>query len=137
MRVMKTRQHGMTFWGVLFIFGFIAVVVLFTLRAFPLYNEKMQVISAMNAVTQRPDASKLTTKNIRKYFLRNIEATTNLERFTDKSVKELVKVIKPKKRGQAKVLHVKFKATSPLAADLFLLLEFDERMEIRGPNEGE
>ncbi|MCZ6525910.1 MAG: DUF4845 domain-containing protein, partial [Gammaproteobacteria bacterium] len=68
MRVMRARQRGMTFWGVLFIFGFIAIVVLFSLRAFPLYNEKMSVISAMNSVSQRPDASKLTTKNIRKYF---------------------------------------------------------------------
>ncbi len=137
MRIMRARQRGMTFWGVLFIFGFIAIVVLFSLRAFPLYNEKMSVISAMNSVSQRPDASKLTTKNIRKYFLRNIEATTNIERFTDQSVKQLVKVIKPRKKGQPRILHVKYQATSPLAADLYLLLEFDERMEIRGPNTGE
>jgi len=137
MRVMRARQRGMTFWGVLFIFGFIAIVVLFSLRAFPLYNEKMSVISAMNSVSQRPDASKLTTKNIRKYFLRNIEATTNIERFTDQSVKQLVKVIKPRKKGQPRILHVKYQATSPLVAELYLLLEFDERMEIRGPNTGE
>ncbi len=137
MRVMRARQLGMTFWGVLFIFGFIAIVVLFSLRAFPLYNEKMSVISAMNSVSQRPDASKLTTKNIRKYFLRNIEATTNIERFTDQSVKQLVKVIKPRKKGQPRILHVKYQATSPLVAELYLLLEFDERMEIRGPNTGE
>jgi len=134
---MRARQRGMTFWGVLFIFGFIAIVVLFSLRAFPLYNEKMSVISAMNSVSQRPDASKLTTKNIRKYFLRNIEATTNIERFTDQSVKQLVKVIKPRKKGQPRILHVKYQATSPLVAELYLLLEFDERMEIRGPNTGE
>jgi len=137
MRVMRARQCGMTFWGVLFIFGFIAIVVLFSLRAFPLYNEKMSVISAMNSVSQRPDSSKLTTKNIRKYFLRNIEATTNIERFTDQSVKQLVKVIKPRKKGQPRILHVKYQATSPLVAELYLLLEFDERMEIRGPNTGE
>ncbi|MCH7694893.1 MAG: DUF4845 domain-containing protein [Proteobacteria bacterium] len=137
MRVMRARQRGMTFWGVLFIFGFIVIVVLFSLRAFPLYNEKMSVISAMNSVSQRPDASKLTTKNIRKYFLRNIEATTNIERFTDQSVKQLVKVIKPRKKGQPRILHVKYQATSPLVAELYLLLEFDERMEIRGPNTGE
>ncbi len=137
MRVMRARQRGMTFWGVLFIFGFIAIVVLFSLRAFPLYNEKMSVISAMNSVSQRPDSSKLTTKNIRKYFLRNIEATTNIERFTDQSVKQLVKVIKPRKKGQPRILHVKYQATSPLVAELYLLLEFDERMEIRGPNTGE
>ncbi|MCZ6525317.1 MAG: hypothetical protein O6928_01965, partial [Gammaproteobacteria bacterium] len=75
--------------------------------------------------------------NIRKYFLRNIEATTNIERFTDQSVKQLVKVIKPRKKGQPRILHVKYQATSPLVAELYLLLEFDERMEIRGPNTGE
>ena len=41
--MMKTfaKQQGMTMWGLVFLLGFIAIVVLFTLRAYPLYYEKM------------------------------------------------------------------------------------------------
>ncbi|MFQ5660571.1 MAG: DUF4845 domain-containing protein [Gammaproteobacteria bacterium] len=131
--MMQTNQRGITFIGLLFIFGFIAIVVLFALRAFPLYNEKMQVISAMNSITQRPDAAKMSVREVRKYFLRNIEATTNIQRFTDQSVKKLVMVEKPGKKGQPKLLHVHYQATNKLISDLQLLLEFDKKMELRGP----
>lgn len=137
MKSMRTKQGGITFIGLLLVFGFIALVVLFVLRAFPLYNERMQVMSAMNNVASRPDATKLSTKDVRRYFLRNIEATTNILIFTDQSVKELVKVVKPKKKGEPRLLQVTYQSKNKLVHKLQLLMEFDEKVPLRGPGEGE
>ena len=43
-------QRGMTFIGLVFVLGFIAIVVLFVLRAFPIIYERTQVQSAMKSV---------------------------------------------------------------------------------------
>ena len=130
------KQDGLTFIGLCFILAFIAILVTFTLRVFPLYNEKFQVISAMNSVASRPDADSMSLTDIRKYFLRNIQVT-NIERFSDENVKDYVNIIKPAKRGEPKLLHVQYQATNKLVADLQLLLIFDEKMPLRGPGEGE
>ena len=49
------KQSGVTFIGLVFILGTIALVVIFVLRAFPLYNEKFQVTAAANSVASKAD----------------------------------------------------------------------------------
>lgn len=136
MKKLAANQQGITFLGLVFILGFIAIVVLFVLRAFPLYNEKFQVVAAMKSVVSRPDAPKLKTKEVHKYFMRNIQVT-NVNRFDDKNVKDYVKVIKPKKKSDPKIMHLKYEATNKLFGDLNLMLKFDEQMPLSGASGGE
>jgi Tfp pilus assembly protein PilE len=136
MEKMINRQKGMTMLGLLFVLAFIAVVVLFTLRAFPLYNEKMQVVSAMNTVTSRPDATELSVKEVRDYFYRQIQVT-NISRFSSDNLKDHVFVENSNKKGEPKIMHVKFDATNKLFADLHLLMVFDRSIPLRGPDRGE
>jgi hypothetical protein len=126
------RQSGITIGGLLFILGFIALVVLFAVRAFPLYNEKMQVVSAMKSVTSRPDAAGMSDRELAIAFLKNVEATTNIQRFTDKNLKEYVEIVKGEARGDPKLFRVHFQSTNVLYKDLNLMLNFDEKMPLRG-----
>ena len=135
MMKLASKQRGITFIGLVFVFGIIVWVVLFGLRLFPLYNEKMQVVSAMKSVSSRPDAAKLSTKDIQKYFLRNVQIN-GVERFNSGNIKDFLKVNKAKK-GRAKTIHVQFEATNKLYQDIELLMRFDQEMEIRGANGGE
>lgn len=135
MKKMAANQQGITFLGLVFVLGFIAIVVLFVLRAFPLYNEKFQVVAAMKSVVSRPDAAKMSTKDAHKYFMRNIQVT-NINRFTDTNIKEYVKIIKPKKKKQPRELHVSYQATNKLFSDLQLMLLFDEKMPMTGNADG-
>jgi hypothetical protein len=127
----RKRQSGMTVGGLLFILGAIAVVVLFAVRAFPLYNEKFQVVAAMKTVVERPDAASLSDRDLAMAFLKNIEATTNLRRFTQSKLKDYVEAVKAEK-GEPRKLRVHFQATNVLYKDLNLMLDFDLSMPLRG-----
>ncbi len=133
MKIMRTKQEGISFWGLVCVVAFIAIIVLFSLRAFPLYNEKMAVVSAINSVATRPDATTLSTKSLRKYFLRTLQTSSNALTFNDTTVKEYVTVERPSKKGEPKVMRVKYQATNVLFGDLMLMLNFDQKKDIRGP----
>ena len=136
MKNLILKQKGITFIGLCFILAFLALVVTFVLRAFPLYNEKFQVTAAINSVVSRPDATSLSEADVRKYFLRNI-AVSNVTRFKDANVKEYVEVIKPEKKGGVKMMHVKYEARNVLYGDIYLLMAFEKKVPLRGPSTGE
>lgn len=128
------KQTGVTLIGLVFILGTIALVVLFVLRAFPLYNEKFQVTAAINSVASKADPESVTEAQIRKAFQANILASSNIRRFTDaKYTRETVSLIKPKKRSEPKLLNVKYQLTNALVSDLQLLMEIDISVPIGGP----
>jgi len=135
MTKMLTKQRGITIWGVIFILAFIALLVLFSLRAYPLYYEKMQVTASMNTVASRPDATDMNLSELRKAFYSSIQIT-NITRFNDSNLKDHVFLVKSKIKGEPNLLNVKYTSTNKLFDDLQLLMEFDVSIPIRGPNAG-
>ena len=129
MKNLLTKQRGMTFIGLVLVLGFIAILVLFILRAFPLYYERTQVIAAMQSVANREGSSKFTEREAAKNFLKGIQIT-NIDRFDDQNVEEYVKVEKSKEKGKPNLLHVKYSATNNLAGGLKLLLDVDETVPL-------
>jgi len=130
MNNLSNKQRGIGFLGWTTILGVFACFVLLGLRIFPLYNEKFTVISAMNSVANQPNAAKMSTKDIRKYFLRNMEIA-NTTRFTDASVKKLAKIVTDKKTKK-RYLHVVYEGRNVLVKDIKLLIEFDHMVELGG-----
>ena len=130
------KQQGMTFIGLVLVLAFIAILVLFTLRAFPLFYERTQIVSALESVANRDGSSKFTEKEAQKYFMNGI-AITNIERFTDKNVGDYVTLEKPNSGKGPKVLRVKYDATNKLAAGLELLLHVDESIPLAHAGTGE
>lgn len=133
MMKMLIKQKGMSVWSVIFVLGFIALVVLFSLRAYPLYYEKMQVTASMNTVASRPDATEMNQNELRKAFYSSIQIT-NITRFNDRNLKDHIFLVKSKSKGEPNSLNVKYTATNALFDDLQLLMEFDKSVPIRGPN---
>ena len=131
MKTTRGRQMGLTMIGLIFILSFIGIVVLFVLRAFPLYNEKFQVIAAMNSAASRATGG-MSDKEIAQSFLKSLQATSNIQRFTDRNLKEYVEIVKPESKGDPELLRVHFQATNVLAKDLNLMLNFDQKIPIRG-----
>jgi len=119
----------MTFIGLVLVLGIIALVTVFVLRLFPLYNEKFQIEAAMNSVASQPDSATTSVVEIRKSFLRAI-SITNISRFNDSTVKDHIDIIKPAGRGQPPMLHVHYQSTNKLFADVKLLLEFDKKIPL-------
>jgi len=130
MNHISQRQGGMTALGIFLILAMLACFGLFGLTAFPLYNEYINVKSAMESVVNTAPAKRKTTKQIRSKFLRMVELN-NVERFTDTTVKELVNVQKSKD-GKKKYLNVKYQATNKLFSNIFLMMDVDETVELTG-----
>jgi hypothetical protein len=123
------KQSGITFIGLVFILGMFALVVLFVLRLFPLYNEKLQIQSAMENVATQPDSDKKNVAETRAAFLRAI-AVSNVRTINSANIKDYVDLIKPKKSGEAPMLRLHYQSTNKLFADVQLLLDFDEQIPL-------
>ena len=99
MQNLRNKQHGIGFLGWTSILGVLALFVLIGLRIFPLYSEKMTVLTVMGNVANLPNAKTLSTKDIRLSFRKNMDVAANSDRWSnDKIVKNLVKVVTDKKR---------------------------------------
>lgn len=130
MKNMRNKQYGIGFLGWSSILGVLAFAVLLGLRIFPLYNEKFTVIAAMNSVANQPNAAKMSSSDVRKYFQRNMELA-NTTRFTDKTTKDLAKV-ETDKKTKKRYLHVVYEGRNEFIKDIKLLIEFDHRVELGG-----
>ncbi len=85
----------------------------------------------MHSVANKPGAAKLSTKDVRKFFLRNMEISSNTVRFTDDSVKKLVKV-KTDKKTKKRYIQVAYEGRNIFLEDIFFLLDFDHEVELGG-----
>ena len=110
MNKMMNEQRGVTFIGWCIILAIIGFFVLITLRLFPLYNEKITVLSAMNSVASRPGIQDKDNKEIFKEFLRTVQVGGS-QLFDDTSIKTLGKIEKGEKGGNKK-LHITFAMSS-------------------------
>lgn len=130
MKQINNKQQGITFIGIVFVLGCLGFFILLGLRLFPLYNEKFTVLTNMENIASRPDALTLSTRAIRKAFLKNMEIA-NSTRFDDKTIKELVTVKKDKKTKK-KYLHVQYDGKNDFIKEIKLLLVFDHKVELGG-----
>ncbi len=124
------KQSGLTFIGLVFVLGMLAMVVLFLLRLFPLYNEKLQIEAAMQSVVSQPDAASMSVVDLRKAFLRAI-SVSNIRRFNDANIKDHLEVVKAA-RGQPPMLYMHYESTNKLFADIQLLIDYDKQLPLDG-----
>ncbi len=124
------RQTGITFIGLCLVLGLIAFFALTAMKLFPLYNEKIQVVKAMESVTARPDVTKLSAAEMRKYFLRNLEVG-DVDSLNEDNVKDLLKLNKIK-GSKNKLLSLSYEIRGPLFGELDIILNFDKAIEIPG-----
>ncbi len=131
MKNMRNKQYGIGFVGWCSILGILAFFVLLTLRVMPLYSEKFQIIKSMESVANRPDSGKLSKSDLRKFFQKNIDVTSNSKRFNTITIKDLVNVVTDKKTKK-RYLHVAYQGRNVFVKDLEFLLVFDHKVELGG-----
>ena len=136
MKNMINNQRGVTFIGWLVILALVGFFVLLTMRLIPLYNEKMGVISSMNAVASRTDAGKLSTFEVQKYFLRNADIN-GIRRFMDRNVRDHVTVERGVNKGDPKLMRVQYESRNKFFYDLEFVLVFDHSVPLIGEGTGE
>ena len=132
MRNIMKKQDGITGIGIIFVLAVLAGVVLIVLRLLPLYNEKFEVTATLNTVASQPDAPKYTTTTAGNAFMRAI-GTTTVNRFDDRTIKNHLKILKPKKKGQPRMMHFQYEARNKFVADIEFLLVFDKKIPLGAP----
>ena len=123
-------QRGMSPLTIFLILAALACFLTFIFTIFPLYNESMSVKNSMESVLSQPPARRQTVKDVRRIFLRNANIN-NLQRFDDASVREMVNLRQQKDTGKT-YLHVKYRAENKLFKNIYLMLDFDETLELTG-----
>ena len=136
MKNMIETQRGITFLGLVFVLAFIAIVVLFTLRAFPLFYERTQMAAAMDSVAHREGSAKYSDKEAQDAFMKALQVT-NISRFNERNIKDSLILEKGGERSAGKVLHLKYQATNTLVGELQLLLNVDISKPLSGAGTGD
>ncbi|MCH8263052.1 MAG: DUF4845 domain-containing protein [Proteobacteria bacterium] len=129
MKNMRNKQHGIGFVGWSTILGVLAFFILIGLRLFPLYSEKLTVITAMEGVANQPNVANMNKSELRRLFTKNIDVQSNIERFNVKGGQKLINVVIDKKTKK-KYLHVAYEGRNVFVKDLTLLLVFDHKVEL-------
>ena len=123
-------QRGMSPLTIFLILAALACFLTFIFTIFPLYNESLNVKKSMESVLSQPPARRQTVKDVRRIFLRNANIN-NLQRFDDNAVQEMVNLRQQKDTGKT-YLHVKYRAENKLFKNIYLMLDFDETLELTG-----
>ena len=133
MKKTHSKQRGMSFWSLAFVLGFIGLVTLFALRAFPLYNQKFAATASMNTVSTLPGVDKMSKSKLTELVRKNF-SINNVTAIHTNDVKKHLKVIKPKDASTPKKLQLKFDMENKLAADLFLKIQYEYEVPLKGPS---
>ena len=123
-------QRGMSPLTIFLILAALACFLTFIFTIFPLYNESLNVKNSMESVLSQPPAKRQTVKDVRRIFLRNA-GINNLQRFDGNAVEEMVNLRQEKDTGKT-YLHVKYRAENKLFKNIYLMLDFDESLELTG-----
>lgn len=130
MNKLQRRQSGITAIGIILILVVLACFVSFGLRIFPLYSEYLSVKTSMESVANKPKGQLKTTRDVQQSFLRNVQLN-NVQRFNDRTVKDHLTIIKPKKKGDTRKLNVKYENRNNLFHIIYLLIVVDETVELQ------
>ena len=131
MKNLIEKQRGVTFIGWCIILAIIGFFVLITLRLFPLYNEKFQVIAAMKSVGSRNDAAEMSTTDVYKSFTRTAQ-TGGTNRFNSANIKHYASIEKPDEAGGNRKLRITYEERNIFFDDIYFLITFDKTVELGG-----
>lgn len=124
MKRFSGKQQGITFLGFIIVMGVIALVVFLGLRLYPLYYEKYQVINAIKGAANQPNSETMSKAELRRLFLRNLNATTNIDRFNKSNVNNFLQVVSAKKKVPRKMVLI-YEIRSPFYQDIELVMNFN------------
>lgn len=122
---MQTRatQRGMTFWGLLVVFGLIIFFVVLALKLLPPYMEYGKVKTALENVARQPEAGSMERADIKNALDR---------RFAIEDVNDvnLDKNLFVEKKPGVTTIRIAYERRVPLAYNITALIEFDHSVQV-------
>ena len=124
---MAARQRGLTIQGLLVGLAIMGFFIFIGLRLFPLYNEKFQVDSILEALVTVEGIEKMNSVKIGRLFIRSANVN-DLSRFSDSNIKDYLVLNKPRRKKDPKTITMKFEARGPIIENLDVVLIYERTM---------
>jgi len=119
----KSKQNGMTFWGLMMVAAVFAFFVLLFFKLFPSYMEHAKVKTALENVSQQPGTSEMEKAQIKAAFERrfDIEDVSNID---------LNKNLFVEKKPGSMTIRIAYERRVPIAYNVSALIEFDDSVQV-------
>lgn len=119
----RTTQKGMTFWGLVVVFGLIVFFTVLTLKLLPPYMQYGKVKTALENVAQQPEAGNMERADIKAALDRRFM-------IDDISDVDLNKSLFVEKKPGSTTIRIAYERRVPLAYNVTALIEFDHSVKV-------
>jgi Tfp pilus assembly major pilin PilA len=119
----KSKQNGMTFWGLMMVAAVFAFFVLLFFKLFPSYMEHAKVKTALENISRQPGTSEMEKAQIKAAFERrfDIEDVNNID---------LNKNLFVEKKPGSMSIRIAYERRVPIAYNVSALIEFDDSVQV-------
>ena len=119
----KSKQNGMTFWGLLMVAAVFAFFVLLFFKLFPSYMEHAKVKTALENISRQPGTIEMEKAQIKSAFERrfDIEDVNNID---------LNKNLFVEKKPGSMTIRIAYERKVPIAYNVSALIEFDDSVQV-------
>lgn len=114
----KSKQLGMTFWGLLVIAAIVALTTILFFKLLPPYLEYGKVTTALENVAKQPGTMDMEKGQIKAALERRFD-------IDDVSRVDLNKDLTVEKKPGATTIRIKYEVRVPIAYNVTALIEFD------------
>ena len=119
----KSKQNGMTFWGLMVVAAVFAFFVLLFFKLFPSYMEHAKVKTALENISRQPGTIEMEKAQIKSAFERrfDIEDVSNID---------LNKNLFVEKKPGSMTIRIAYERRVPIAYNVSALIEFDDSVQV-------
>jgi len=119
----KSKQNGMTIWGLMIVAAVFVFFVLLFFKLFPSYMEHAKVKTALENISRQPDTKDMEKAQIKAAFERrfDIEDVSNID---------LNKNLFVEKKPGSMTIRIAYERKVPIAYNVSALIEFDDSAQV-------
>ncbi|MFQ6021129.1 MAG: DUF4845 domain-containing protein [Acidiferrobacterales bacterium] len=118
----KSREHGVTMWGVLVISLLVVFFALLLFKLIPAYLDDLKIKGALDSVERQAENSGMTNPAIREALRKRFD----IDDITHVALQDIV----IERRGKLKIIKIEYEVQIPLVLNISALLEFNHEAEV-------
>ena len=119
----RSRESGMTIWGLFSIAFLVVIFALLIFRLLPPYLDDLKISSAMSSLKQQAEGSSMSRRDI----LDALEKRFDIDSVTHVDIRRDVII---RKRGTMAVITIDYETQVPLIFNISALMEFNHSVEV-------
>jgi hypothetical protein len=130
-RASLLQQRGMTFWGLLFVFGTLAFFAIVTMKVLPIYLNQMKIDNAVKSVVKEAKSDGGGQLNIAD-IQRSLEKRWDIEDVNYLDWHDVRAV----NTNRGRVLAYDYEAREHLFYNIFIVVHFEDQIPLPGGSSG-